>query len=76
MNNLLRWTGCSITDAIKAVTITPAKMLGISEIKGSLTPGADADIVILEDIDAVDGVANLSIKEVWKFGVQVYSASK
>ncbi|RFU75436.1 n-acetylglucosamine-6-phosphate deacetylase [Trichoderma arundinaceum] len=33
VNNMMRWTGCSIPDAIKAVTATPAAMLGLSGIK-------------------------------------------
>ncbi|QYS98642.1 N-acetylglucosamine-6-phosphate deacetylase [Trichoderma simmonsii] len=75
VNNLLRWTGCSIPDAIRTVTTTPAAMLGIS-VKGNLSPGADADIVVLESGHDADGFTALSITEVWKFGTQVYNANR
>jgi len=41
--------GMSETDALRAVTINPAEILGIDDIKGSLEPGKDADIVIWSD---------------------------
>ncbi|KAH8647355.1 n-acetylglucosamine-6-phosphate deacetylase [Xylariales sp. PMI_506] len=72
VNNLLKWTGCSIADAIRAVTANPAEMLGISKTKGNISPGADADLIILEDCLDPDGFTNLTIREVWKFGTQVY----
>lgn len=75
VNNLLRWTGCSIPDAIRTVTTTPAAMLGIS-VKGNLSPGADADLVVLESGHDADGFTALSITEVWKFGTQVYNANR
>ncbi|CAM1507569.1 Fc.00g072100.m01.CDS01 [Cosmosporella sp. VM-42] len=72
VNNLLRWTGCSIPDALRAVTATPAAMLGLTEVKGSILPGSDADLVVLSDGHDADGFTALSVKEVWKFGIQVY----
>jgi imidazolonepropionase-like amidohydrolase len=39
--------GMSETDALKAVTINPAEILGVSERVGSLAPGKDADLLIL-----------------------------
>jgi len=38
-----------LTDAIKMITATPARILGISDTKGSLAAGKDADIVIFDD---------------------------
>jgi N-acetylglucosamine-6-phosphate deacetylase len=38
-----------LIDAIKMITGTPARILGISHRKGSLAPGKDADIVIFDD---------------------------
>ncbi len=38
----------SLTDAIKMITSTPAQILEISDKKGSLTAGKDADIVIFD----------------------------
>lgn len=74
VNNFINWTGASIAEAIDAVTITPAEMLGISHTKGNLTVGADADlVVILEDKDENGGV-KLVVEEVWKFGTKVWDA--
>jgi N-acetylglucosamine-6-phosphate deacetylase len=39
----------SLIDAIKMITTTPARILGISGRKGSLEAGKDADIVIFDD---------------------------
>ena len=51
-------------------------MLGLAEVKGSILPGADADLVILEDSQDADGFMTLAIREVWKFGTQVYEADR
>ncbi|MGB2866415.1 MAG: amidohydrolase family protein, partial [Sedimentisphaerales bacterium] len=39
--------GLSPEEALKAVTITPAEILGIADRAGSIEPGKDADLVIL-----------------------------
>lgn len=41
--------GLSEFDALKAVTINPAEILGIENIKGSLAVGMDADIAVWSD---------------------------
>ncbi|WP_276365494.1 N-acetylglucosamine-6-phosphate deacetylase [Chryseolinea sp. H1M3-3] len=38
----------SLVDAIKMITITPARILGVSDRKGELVVGKDADIVIFD----------------------------
>ncbi len=38
-----------LTEAVKMITRTPARILGISHKKGSLASGKDADIVIFDD---------------------------
>ncbi len=38
-----------LLDAIKMITSTPARILGVSDRKGSLVAGKDADIVIFDD---------------------------
>ena len=43
--------GFSLDDIIKMSTQTPAKVLGIEEIAGSLKPGMPADISVLQLID-------------------------
>ena len=39
----------SLPDAIKMITSTPARILGLTSTKGSLEAGKDADIVIFDD---------------------------
>ena len=41
--------GCSIPQTVKMITENPAKIMGISDRKGSIAPGKDADIVIFDD---------------------------
>ncbi len=40
--------GMAEGDALAAITLNPAKILGIDERVGSITPGKDADLVIFE----------------------------
>ncbi|HKP29188.1 MAG TPA: amidohydrolase family protein, partial [Gemmatimonadales bacterium] len=35
-------------DIIRAVTLTPAEILGVSAKVGSLTAGKDADVIVLD----------------------------
>lgn len=51
-------------------------MLGLKGIKGSLDPGADADLVIFSEERDDDGPPRLAIDEVWKFGRRVYHKSE
>ncbi|KAK7057577.1 carbohydrate esterase family 9 protein [Favolaschia claudopus] len=48
VRNFSRFTGCSLGEAIKCATYNPAKCLGIENKKGTLRPGADADLVVLD----------------------------
>ena len=45
----IRYGGMSEEDALKMVTLNPAKMLHIDKYVGSITPGKDADLVIWSD---------------------------
>ncbi len=47
--NILNNTSADIGQAINYITINPAKLLGIENIKGTLDVGKDADIVIFND---------------------------
>lgn len=70
VNNFLHWTGSTIPQALNAVTATPAAMLGLQGVKGTLDAGADADIVIFSE-DADNAGGRLVLDEVWKFGTRV-----
>jgi N-acetylglucosamine-6-phosphate deacetylase len=53
--------GASLGDALRMLTLNPAKLLGIEYKKGSLRVGADADIVLLDDA--------LNVTQVWTRGL-------
>jgi len=46
---LLNEVGVPLPEAIRMVTLTPARVIGVDERKGSLAAGKDADIAIFED---------------------------
>ena len=73
VTNFMNWTGASVTEALKAVTQTPASMLGLEGVKGSLQEGADADLVVLDVLEgAVGEDKRVVVDQVWKFGVKVH----
>ncbi len=49
VRTMINIAGVSLTDAIRMMTQTPASIMNISERKGSLTVGKDADIVIFDE---------------------------
>lgn len=74
VNNFRRWTGATTGEVLSAVTATPARMLGLEGVKGTLDSGADADLVVLgETMDPYSG-ATLTVDQVWKFGVKIYDS--
>ncbi|CAK7262800.1 N-acetyl-glucosamine-6-phosphate deacetylase [Sporothrix epigloea] len=88
VENFINWTGATIPQALQTVTSTPAAMLGLQGVKGSLDAGADADLLVLSAEDVLetptspttaavtDGASvvskRLHVDEVWKFGQRVY----
>ena len=71
VSNFLNWSGASIPQALKAVTETPAKMLGLYGVKGCLESDADADLVVIGE-EMGEGGKNLVIDQVWKFGSKLF----
>lgn len=49
VRTMVKIAGVPLVDAIKMMTITPARILGINKQKGSLEAGKDADIVIFDN---------------------------
>ena len=43
-----------LVDAVRMMTATPASIMGLSETKGSLKTGMDADIVIFDEDIRID----------------------
>ena len=48
LERLTSFTGCPFKTAIKSVTQKTAELLGIEDRKGSIAPGKDADLVLLD----------------------------
>jgi N-acetylglucosamine-6-phosphate deacetylase len=49
LRNMMKFTGCSLMDALKMTSENPARALGIFDKKGSIAIGKDADLVVLDD---------------------------
>ena len=49
VKNLIKFTQCPVVEALQAASLHPARLLGISDRKGTLIVGADADFVLLND---------------------------
>lgn len=49
VRTMVQIAGCSITDAVRMISENPAKIMGISDRKGSLKAGMDADVVIFDE---------------------------
>ena len=47
LRNVVNW-GYTLEEAVTMATITPARNLGVDNRKGSIAPGKDADLVILD----------------------------
>ncbi|HAJ34887.1 MAG TPA: N-acetylglucosamine-6-phosphate deacetylase [Chloroflexi bacterium] len=47
LRRLIRYTGCSLGDALRTITATPADLLGLGAERGRLRAGAWADLVFL-----------------------------
>jgi len=48
VRTMISMGGVSLTEAVRMITATPARILGISDKKGELVVGKDADIVIFD----------------------------
>jgi N-acetylglucosamine-6-phosphate deacetylase len=46
LRNLIKFTGCTLSDALATITSTPARLLGLTD-RGRLEPGCIADLVLL-----------------------------
>lgn len=53
--------GLPLRDAVQMVTLNPARLLGVEERKGVIAPGADADLVLLDEKLAVRAVATRGV---------------
>jgi N-acetylglucosamine-6-phosphate deacetylase len=63
--NILAFTGCTIAEAARMTSTSPAKLVGEGRRKGRLAPGYDADITVL--------TPDLSVETVWRGGKRAHS---
>jgi len=66
VRNMVTLAGVDWSDAIRMATLTPATIGGVADRKGCIQPGADADLLALDD----KGV----IQRVWTRGHLAYAA--
>lgn len=66
VRNAMRFAGMTLHQAVAACTLRPARILGMESERGTLRPGARADLVVL------DSAAH--VRETWIGGRRVYSA--
>ncbi|KAJ5847758.1 hypothetical protein N7455_011715 [Penicillium solitum] len=76
VNNFRRWSGASTAAAINAVTATPARLLGLQGVKGSLQSGADADLIVLGESEDPFTGPTLTVDQVWKLGAKIHDIDK
>ncbi len=62
--NVLAFTGCTLPEAARMASTTPARLVGEGRRKGRLAPGYDADVTVL--------APDLSPEAVWSRGRRVY----
>lgn len=72
VNNFWTWSHATIPEVIRSVTSTPAEMLGLQHVKGTLNPDADADLLVLDAHEDKNGLRSLKVEQVWKFGTLVH----
>jgi len=49
IHNLTNLVGVSLVNAIRMATLTPATIIGIQSSKGSIEPGKDADLAVIDE---------------------------
>ncbi len=67
VQNAVKHADMRLEDAIAAVSINPAKYIGVDQRKGSISIGKDADLCVLDE--------ELKVERTYKMGKLVYSRS-
>ena len=66
VRTMVQVAGCSVPDAVRMITENPARIMGISDKKGALKHGMDADVVIFDE--------NVNVKTTIVEGRVIYQA--
>ena len=64
--------GVSVVEGVEAATLHPAELLGITDRKGTLEPGTDADFVMLGDVGETLG--SITVLKTFIAGECVYDS--
>ena len=67
VRTMVKKVGVSLVDAISMMSSNPCRVLGISDHKGTIAEGMDADLCVFDD--------DIQIQQVWIAGEKVYSAT-
>jgi N-acetylglucosamine-6-phosphate deacetylase len=67
VRNLVKMTGIDLPTAVRMASLNPARQIGLSETKGSIEIGKDADIILFDE--------NINVKRTIIKGVTVYEES-
>lgn len=68
VRNMIRLADVPLIDAVRMMTSTPARIIGVGDRKGSITQGKDADIVIFDE--------NIKVETTIIAGKVVYSSAQ
>lgn len=49
LRNVLEFIGCDLSEAVRMASVNPATNIGVQDRKGTLEPGRDADLVVLDE---------------------------
>lgn len=63
---LVQEHGVSLEKALKPLTVNPAKLLQISDKKGRIAPGAEADLIVYDDKLEIESVFAKGKTAVWE----------
>lgn len=67
VGNMVHHVGCSLSEALTMASLTPATVIGVQDRKGSLAPGKDADLVVIDE--------QVNVYQTWVKGKQVFISS-
>ena len=68
LKNLVSFTGQPVERVLPLLTSNPARRIGVDDRKGSIAPGKDADLVVLD--------ADLNVRQTYVSGVRVYAGEE
>ena len=69
VQNLHKWSGCSLVYALQAASLHPAQALGIEKSKGTLNFGSDADFIMVNK-------DQMKLLSTWIAGEKVFEPNK